>query len=276
MTIVFPYFCCMEKNELKPGPLLATIDSPDDLKNLSQEQLVLLADELRDFILDVTSVHPGHLGSSLGVVELSIALHYVFNTPYDRLIWDVGHQAYPHKILTGRRDVFKSLRQYGGISGFPSRKESPYDAFGTGHASTSVSAALGMAVASVLKGEKDRHHIAVIGDGAMTGGMALEGLNNVGDSNANLLLILNDNGISIDKNAGVIKDYLKGMATEKMFELSDLKKRIQKSNRRRQEALKKAKVLFCAAAICLKHSILPISDPLMEMMYSCWWPFWKK
>ncbi|MBN2615422.1 MAG: 1-deoxy-D-xylulose-5-phosphate synthase [Bacteroidales bacterium] len=234
----------MEKNELKPGPLLATIDSPDDLKNLSQEQLVQLADELRDFILDVTSVHPGHLGSSLGVVELSIALHYVFNTPYDRLIWDVGHQAYPHKILTGRRDVFKTLRQYGGISGFPSRKESPYDTFGTGHASTSVSAALGMAVASALKGEKDRHHIAVIGDGAMTGGMALEGLNNVGDSNANLLLILNDNGISIDKNAGVIKDYLTGMASEKVFELADLKKRIQKSNRRRQEALKKSKSSF--------------------------------
>lgn len=234
----------MEKNELKPGPLLATIDSPDDLKKLGQEQLVPLADELRDFILDVTSVHPGHLGSSLGVVELSIALHYVFNTPYDRLIWDVGHQAYPHKILTGRRDVFKTLRQYGGISGFPSRKESPYDTFGTGHASTSVSAALGMAVASALKGEKDRHHIAVIGDGAMTGGMALEGLNNVGDSNANVLLILNDNGISIDKNAGVIKDYLTGIATKQVFELSDLKKRIQKSNRRRQEALKKSKSSF--------------------------------
>ncbi|MBN2637969.1 MAG: 1-deoxy-D-xylulose-5-phosphate synthase [Bacteroidales bacterium] len=234
----------MKNNELKPGPLLATINSPDDLKKLRLDQLDLLAAELRDFILDVTSVHPGHLGSSLGVVELSIALHYVFNTPYDRLIWDVGHQAYPHKILTGRRDVFHTLRQYGGISGFPSRKESVYDTFGTGHASTSVSAALGMAMASVLKGETDRHHIAVIGDGAMTGGMALEGLNNVGDSNANILLILNDNGISIDENAGVIKNYLAGMASEKVFELDDLKKRIQKSNRRRQEALKKSKSSF--------------------------------
>lgn len=234
----------MKKNELKPGPLLSTINSPEDLKKLRLDQLKLLAVELRNFILDVTSVHPGHLGSSLGVVELSIALHYVFNTPYDRLIWDVGHQAYPHKILTGRRDVFHTLRQYGGISGFPSRKESVYDAFGTGHASTSVSAALGMAMASVLKGETDRHHIAVIGDGAMTGGMALEGLNNVGDSKANLLLILNDNGISIDENAGVIKNYLVGMTPEKVFELSDLKKRIQKSNRRRQESLKKSKSSF--------------------------------
>ncbi len=190
----------------KPGPLLATIDSPDDLKKLTEEQLPLLAKELRDFILDVVSVHPGHLGSSLGVVELSIALHYIFNTPYDRLIWDVGHQAYAHKILTGRRDVFHTNRQFKGISGFPSRSESEYDTFGTGHASTSISAALGMAVASELNGEKNRSHIAVIGDGAMTGGMAIEGLNNAGVSHANLLIILNDNNIAIDKNTGVIKE----------------------------------------------------------------------
>lgn len=190
----------------KPGSLLATIDSPDDLKKLTEEQLPLLAKELRDFILDVVSVHPGHLGSSLGVVELSIALHYTFNTPYDRLIWDVGHQAYAHKILTGRRDIFHTNRQFKGISGFPSRSESKYDTFGTGHASTSISAALGMAVASGLNGEKNRHHIAVIGDGAMTGGMAIEGLNNAGASRANLLIILNDNGIAIDKNTGVMKE----------------------------------------------------------------------
>ena len=202
----------METQKPKPGPLLATVNTPGDLKKLGEEQLPLLAEELRNFILDVVSVHPGHLGSSLGVVELSIALHYVFNTPYDRLIWDVGHQAYAHKILTGRRDVFHTNRQLKGISGFPSRSESPYDTFGTGHASTSISAALGMAVASVLKGEKDRHHIAVIGDGAMTGGMALEGLNNAGASHANLLIILNDNGIAIDKNTGAIKDYLAGIS----------------------------------------------------------------
>ncbi len=196
----------MKAQKPKPGPLLATIDTPDDLKKLTEEQLPLLAEELRNFILDVVSVHPGHLGSSLGVVELSIALHYVFNTPYDRLIWDVGHQAYAHKILTGRRDVFHTLRQFQGIGGFPMRSESEYDTFGTGHASTSISAALGMAVASELSGEKNRSHIAVIGDGAMTGGMAIEGLNNAGVSHANLLIILNDNNIAIDKNAGVIKE----------------------------------------------------------------------
>ncbi|UBM62198.1 1-deoxy-D-xylulose-5-phosphate synthase [Candidatus Sulfidibacterium hydrothermale] len=190
----------------KPGSLLASVRTPADLKKLSRKQLPQLAEELRNFILDVVSVHPGHLGSSLGVVELSIALHYVFNTPYDRLIWDVGHQAYAHKILTGRRDAFHTLRQLGGISGFPSLSENEYDTFGTGHASTSISAALGMATASVLKGEKDRHHIAVIGDGAMTGGMAIEGLNNAGASHANLLIILNDNGIAIDKNTGVMKE----------------------------------------------------------------------
>ncbi len=222
----------MGKNELKPGPLLATVNSPEDLRNLDLSQLNILAEEVRDFILDVISVHPGHLGSSLGVVELTIALHYVFNTPYDRLIWDVGHQAYSHKILTGRRDVFQTLRQYHGISGFPSRKESIYDAFGTGHASTSISAALGMATASQLKGEKGRNHIAVIGDGAMTGGIAIEGLNNAGASHANLLIILNDNGIAIDKNAGVIKDYLTGMVKGEPLTEQNLKKKIHRNNQR--------------------------------------------
>ena len=188
----------------KTGTLLSRINSPEDLKKLRVDQLPLLAEELRDFILDITSVHPGHLGSSLGVVELTIALHYVYNTPYDKLIWDVGHQAYSHKILTGRKDVFHTNRKWQGISGFPSVEESEYDAFGTGHSSTSVSAILGMAVASRLKGENDRHHIAVIGDGAITGGMAFEGFNNAGAANADILVILNDNGISIDKSTGAL------------------------------------------------------------------------
>jgi len=200
-----------------PGKLLAGIDSPDDLKKLTADELVQLANELREFILDMVSVHPGHLGASLGVIELTIALHFVFNTPYDRLIWDVGHQAYSHKILTGRRDIFHTNRQFKGISGFPKRTESEYDIFGTGHASTSVSAALGMAVASELSDENDRQHIAVIGDGAMTGGMAIEGLNNAGVSKTNLLVILNDNGIAIDKNVGLVKEYLARIAISKSF-----------------------------------------------------------
>jgi len=200
-----------------PGKLLAGINSPADLKKLKPEELVQVADELREFILDMVSVHPGHLGASLGVIELTVALHYVFNTPYDRLIWDVGHQAYSHKILTGRRDVFHTNRQFKGISGFPSRAESEYDIFGTGHASTSVSAALGMAIAAKLSGENGRQHVAVIGDGAMTGGMAIEGLNNAGVSNTNLLVILNDNGIAIDKNVGLVKEYLARIAISKSF-----------------------------------------------------------
>ena len=201
----------------EPGPLLASINSPYDLRKLDKSQLNELCDELRSFILDVVSVHPGHLGSSLGAVELTVALHYVYNTPDDKLIWDVGHQAYGHKILTGRRAIFHTNRQYKGISGFPNRTESEYDAFGVGHASTSISATLGMAVASKLKGENDRKHIAVIGDGAMTGGLALEGMNNAGVSNADILVVLNDNGISIDKNVGALKDYLTMMATSKTY-----------------------------------------------------------
>jgi len=201
----------------EPGPLLATINSPDDLRKLDKSQLDQVCLELRNFILDVVSVHPGHLGSSLGVVELTVALHYVFNTPVDRLIWDVGHQAYGHKILTGRREVFHTNRQYGGISGFPKRSESPYDAFGVGHASTSISATLGMAIASRLQGELNKKHIAVIGDGAMTGGLALEGMNNAGVSNADILVVLNDNGISIDKNVGALKEYLTLMSTSRVY-----------------------------------------------------------
>ena len=204
---------------MKPeqGPLLASINSPYDLRKLDKSQLNELCDELRSFILDVVSVHPGHLGSSLGAVELTVALHYVYNTPDDKLIWDVGHQAYGHKIITGRRAIFHTNRQYKGISGFPNRTESEYDAFGVGHASTSISATLGMAVASKLKGENNRKHIAVIGDGAMTGGLALEGMNNAGVSKADILVVLNDNGISIDKNVGALKDYLTLMATSKTY-----------------------------------------------------------
>src|ERR1700753_4461635 len=166
--------------EITPGPLLQSVNSPEDLKKLSREQLHQLCDELRQYIIDVVSVHGGHCAASLGVVELTVALHYIYNTPYDQLVWDVGHQAYGHKILTGRRDSFITNRKYKGLSGFPKRTESEYDAFGVGHSSTSISAALGMAIASKLKGEKDRKTIAVIGDGAMTAGLAFEALNHAG------------------------------------------------------------------------------------------------
>ena len=196
---------------------LNEIDSPADLRRLPVDQLQAVADELREYIIDTLATHPGHLASSLGVVELTVALHYVFNTPDDRLVWDVGHQAYAHKILTGRRERFATIRTYGGLSGFPKRSESPYDAFGTGHSSTSVSAALGMAVASRLQGNSQRAHIAVIGDGALTGGQAFEALNNVGLSKANLLVILNDNGISIDKAVGGLNEYLTRITASRRY-----------------------------------------------------------
>ncbi len=199
------------------GQLLAHISSPEDLRKLSVDQLPQLCAEIRQFIIDVISVNPGHLGASLGAVELSVAIHYVFDTPNDKVIFDVGHQAYAHKILTGRKESFHTLRTFKGISGFPKISESAYDAFGTGHSSTSISAALGMGVASKIKGETSRHHVAIIGDGAMTGGMAMEALNNAGVSNANLLVILNDNQIAIDKNVGAIKDYLADIVTSKTY-----------------------------------------------------------
>lgn len=201
----------------KQGTFLSGINSPADLKTLNEEELWKLCGEIREFILEVMSYNPGHLAASLGVVELTVALHYVFNAPSDKIIWDVGHQAYPHKIITGRKDLFYSNRTLGGISGFPKISESEYDAFGVGHSSTSISAALGMAVASKLNGETDRHHVAVIGDGAMTGGMALEALNNAGVTNTNLLVILNDNGIAIDKNVGALKEYLASITTSKTY-----------------------------------------------------------
>jgi 1-deoxy-D-xylulose-5-phosphate synthase len=188
--------------------ILNTINSPSDLRQLPKEKLPELAAELRKFIIDIVATKEGHLGASLGVVELTIALHYAFNTPDDLLVWDVGHQAYGHKILTGRRDVFYTNRQLNGLSGFPNRSESQYDTFGVGHSSTSISAALGMALASNLKGDLQKQHIAVIGDASIASGMAFEGLNHAGVTNANLLVILNDNAIGIDPSIGALKQYL--------------------------------------------------------------------
>lgn len=203
--------------EITAGQLLSQIEYPSDLRKLSREQLHQVCDELRQFIIDVVSVHGGHFGASLGVVELTVALHYAYNTPYDQLVWDVGHQAYGHKILTGRKGVFHTNRKYKGISGFPNRGESEYDTFGVGHSSTSISAALGMAIASRNRGEHDRQHIAVIGDGAMTAGMAFEALNHAGVANANLLVILNDNCMSIDPNVGALKEYLTDITTSHTY-----------------------------------------------------------
>jgi 1-deoxy-D-xylulose-5-phosphate synthase len=203
--------------EIQVGELLKNINNPDDLKKLSEDQLEKVCNELRQFIIDVVSVKGGHFGASLGVVELTVALHYVFNTPSDQLVWDVGHQAYGHKILTGRRPVFHTNRLYKGLSGFPKRSESEYDTFGVGHSSTSISAALGMAVASRYKGEKNKQHIAVIGDGAMTAGLAFEGLNHAGVENSNLLVVLNDNCMSIDPNVGALKEYLTDITTSHTY-----------------------------------------------------------
>ncbi len=196
---------------------LHKINSPEDLKQYKDEELIAISKELRQYIIDVVSESPGHFASSLGVVELTVALHYVFKTPYDKIVWDVGHQAYGHKILTGRRESFCTNRQLGGLCGFPSIFESEYDAFGVGHSSTSISAALGMAVSSCLKGEEDKHVIAVIGDGAMTGGLAFEGMNNAGVEKSNLLIILNDNNMSIDPNVGALNQYLLDISTSKTY-----------------------------------------------------------
>jgi 1-deoxy-D-xylulose-5-phosphate synthase len=207
-------------NAITPAALLARIDSPADLRKLSREQLIVLAKELRDYVLQSVSRTGGHLSSNLGTVELTIALHYVFNTPHDRLVWDVGHQTYPHKILTGRRDRMETLRQLGGISGFPRRDESEYDTFGTAHSSTSISAALGMATAAQSKGEK-RHAVAIIGDGAMTAGMAFEALNNAGMPHMghvpNLLVVLNDNDMSISPPVGALNKYLARLMSGKFY-----------------------------------------------------------
>ncbi len=205
------------RNKYPQGELLSQIDNPSDLRKLSKDQLGQVSNEIRQYIVDIVSEKGGHFGASLGVVELSVALHYVFNTPHDQLVWDVGHQAYGHKILTGRKEEFPTNRIKGGLSGFPKRSESVYDTFGVGHASTSISAALGMAVASENNGNKNKQHIAVIGDGAMTAGMAFEGLNHAGAENTNLLVILNDNCMSIDPAVGALKEYLTDISTSKTY-----------------------------------------------------------
>ncbi|MBQ7663740.1 MAG: 1-deoxy-D-xylulose-5-phosphate synthase [Bacteroidaceae bacterium] len=197
--------------------ILPNINTPDDLRSLPEEQLPTLCEELREDIVSELSVNPGHLASSLGVIELTVALHYVFSTPYDRIVWDVGHQAYAHKILTGRRDLFKTNRKFGGLRPFPSPEESEYDTFACGHASNSISAALGMSVAAMQKKEEDRHIVAVIGDGAMSGGLAFEGLNNASDKPNNMLIILNDNNMSIDQSVGGMKQYLLNLHTSSTY-----------------------------------------------------------
>lgn len=199
------------------GPLLSKINSPDDLRKLNKNQLEQISTELRQYIVDIVSEKGGHFGASLGVVELTVALHYVFNTPIDQLVWDVGHQAYGHKILTGRKEQFPTNRIYNGLSGFPKRSESVYDTFGVGHSSTSISAALGMAMASKSNGNNKKQHIAVIGDGSMTAGMAFEALNHAGAENSNLLVILNDNCMSIDPAVGALKEYLTDISTSKTY-----------------------------------------------------------
>ncbi len=210
------YFCIRMKN------LLENISNPSDLRKLNPAQLTQLAKELRAFIIDIVATKEGHLGASLGVVEITIAIHYLFDTPNDLLVWDVGHQAYGHKILTGRKDNFHTNRQFGGIAGFPSRKESKFDAFGVGHSSTSISAALGMAIASNLKGETEKQHIAVIGDASIASGMAFEALNHAGVSNANLLIILNDNAIGIDPSVGALKEYLTKVKSDKRLAVHNI------------------------------------------------------
>ena len=203
------YFCTVLEN------LLKNISNPSDVRKLHLSQLPILAKELREFIIDIIATKEGHLGASLGVIELTIALHYLFDTPSDLLVWDVGHQAYGHKILTGRKDIFYTNRQLGGIAGFPSRKESEFDAFGVGHSSTSISAVLGMAIASAIKGNLEKQHIAVIGDASIASGMAFEALNHAGVSDANILIILNDNAIGIDPSVGALKEYLTKVKTDK-------------------------------------------------------------
>ena len=241
------FFVLMEKEK---GKLLEKIDSPADLKKLSIDELEDVCSELRQYIIDVVSSNPGHFGASLGVVELTVALHYVYNTPYDQLVWDVGHQAYGHKILTGRRNAFHTNRKYKGLSGFPKKAESEYDNFGVGHSSTSISAALGMAVASKIKNEKVRKVVAVIGDGAMTGGMAFEALNNAGGENADILVILNDNNMAIDPSVGGLNKYLLNISTSNTYnrfkhdvweglgKLDGLGKKTRKFIQKNQHALK--------------------------------------
>lgn len=235
----------------QPGPLLKNIDSPEDLKRLNSEQLQQVCDELREYIIDTVSVHGGHFGASLGVVELTVALQYVYNTPNDQIIWDVGHQAYGHKILTGRRKEFHTNRKYRGLSGFPKRTESEYDSFGVGHSSTSISAGLGMAVARDLD-KSDKKIVSIIGDGAMTGGMAFEAMNNAGALKSDILVILNDNNMSIDPNVGALKEYLAEITTSKTFnkmrdEIYDLLGHFKSAGEKMRKAASKLERAMTAA-----------------------------
>ncbi len=239
------------------GDLLSKISNPKDLKKLKTKDLYKLAEELREFIIDIVSVNGGHFGASLGVVELTIAIHYVFNTPKDLLVWDVGHQAYGHKILTGRQKRFHTNRKWKGLSGFPKRKESIYDTFGVGHSSTSISAALGMSVASkILKRKKN--HIAVIGDGAMTAGLAFEGLNHAGIENSNILVILNDNCMSIDPNVGALKEYLLKISTSKIY--NETKKEIWSLLGKLSKFGSSAKEIVSRTEKAIKSSLLKNSN----------------
>ena len=240
------------------GKLLQNIDSPDDLRKLAETELPELCTEIRQFIIDVISANPGHLGASLGAVELAVAIHYAYNTPEDKLIWDVGHQAYAHKIITGRRDRFYTNRTHNGISGFPKMSESEYDAFGVGHASTSISAALGMAIAAKLQNNTTEQHIAVIGDGAMTGGMAMEALNNAGVSDTNLLVILNDNGIAIDRSVGAFREYLLDIVTSKAY--NNLKDKVWKVMGGNTSYGKNSRAVVKQVGNALKSTILKKSN----------------
>ena len=242
----------------KLGKLLQNIDSPDDLRKLDETELPELCTEIRQFIIDVISANPGHLGASLGAVELAVAIHYAYNTPDDKLIWDVGHQAYAHKIITGRRDRFYTNRTHSGISGFPKMSESEYDAFGVGHASTSISAALGMAIAAKLQNNTTEQHIAVIGDGAMTGGMAMEALNNAGVSDTNLLVILNDNGIAIDRSVGAFREYLLDIVTSKTY--NNLKDKVWKAMGGNTSYGKNSRAVVKQVGNALKSTILKKSN----------------
>lgn len=257
-------------NPFKPGELLATINSPADLKKLSEDQLEQISQELRQYIVDLVSVKGGHFGASLGVVELTVALHYVFNTPDDQLVWDVGHQAYGHKILTGRRDQFHTNRKYKGISGFPKRSESEYDTFGVGHSSTSISGALGMAVASRYLGKKERQHIAVIGDGAMTAGLAFEGLNHAGVENANLLVILNDNCMSIDPNVGALREYLTDITTSHTY--NSVKDEVWKLLGKLSNFGKSAQEIASKVQSAVKTSLLKQSNMFESMKFRYFGP----
>ncbi len=243
----------------KKYTLLSQIDTPLDLKKLEKKDLIPLCEELRRYIVEVTSNNPGHLGASLGAIELAVAIHYVFDTPSDKLVWDVGHQAYAHKILTGRRDAFIFNRKYNGISGFPKMSESEYDAFGVGHASTSISSILGMAISAQLDGNEKRNHVAVIGDGALTGGIAFEGLNHAGITNTNMLVILNDNGMAINENVGALSKYLIRLSTSHTY--NQMRNKIWNSLSRKQRIRKK----FQQLQNVIKGSILRGSN-LFESM----------